>query len=137
MMGATFAPEAVVDGLKSRPRPLIVIVDDHEPLLRAMSFALESEGYRVRAYTDGQSLLEAGNLAPVDCFVIDYKLPDRDGIRLMADLREQGASGAMILITTAPSERLVAEAMGAGAPIVEKPLHGDALSRCIAAQINA
>jgi FixJ family two-component response regulator len=124
--------EAAMDALaKGSSDRLVAIVDDHEPLLRAMRFALETEGYKVNAFSDGDALLEAGDLGAVDCFVIDYKLPDRDGVRLIADLRGRGVDTAAILITTAPSERLRAEAARAGVPIVEKPLTGDALSRCI------
>src|SRR5262249_8979595 len=63
------------------------------------------------------------------CLVIDYKLPDIDGMDLARRLRGAGVTAPMILITSNPDARCRARAARDGAVIVEKPLLGDRLLR--------
>lgn len=42
----------------------IVLVDDDRNILTSLSFALETEGYRVESYTDGASALKGLTLHP-------------------------------------------------------------------------
>ena len=70
-------------------RPSILIVEDDHSLLSALTFALETEGFDVRPYHDGDSLLAETRRTEVDCLVIDLKLPGMDGLSLLATLREK------------------------------------------------
>jgi len=63
--------------------------------------------------------------------VIDYRLPDMDGVELAACLRGRGVDSPLILITTNPDARCRARAATCGAVIVEKPLLDDVLIRQI------
>jgi len=65
--------------------------------------------------------------------VIDYKLPDIDGMDLAQRLRGAGVTAPVILITSNPDARCRARAARSGAVIVEKPLLGDRLLRQIRA----
>lgn len=101
--------------------PAVVLVEDDASLLRALTFALEAEGLTVRSYrAAGEALLAAP--APADCLVIDFRLPDLDGLSLIAALRERGVRSPAILTTTNPDERTRRAAALAGVSIVEKPL---------------
>lgn len=114
------------------PSPCVLVVDDDAALLGALEFALQAEGYRVRGCADAEAALRvpADQLA---CLVIDYKLPDIDGMDLAHRLRSGGVTAPMILITSNPDARCRARAARAGAVIVEKPLLGDRLLRQIRA----
>jgi two-component system response regulator FixJ len=112
--------------------PCVLVVDDDAALLGALEFALQAEGYRVCSCADA----EAAMLAPaneVACLVIDYKLPDIDGMDLAQRLRNAGVTAPIILITSNPDARCRARAARGGAVIVEKPLLGDRLLREIRA----
>jgi FixJ family two-component response regulator len=112
--------------------PCVLVVDDDAALRGALEFALQAEGYQVRACPDAAAALEvpADQLA---CMVIDYRLPDLDGMDLAQRLRGAGVTAPMILITSNPDARCRARAARGGAVIVEKPLLGDRLLRQIRA----
>ena len=112
--------------------PCVLVVDDDPALLGALEFALKAEGYRVCSCPDGQAALGAP-AEPFACLVIDYRLPDIDGMDLGHRLRGAGVTAPMILITSNPDARCRARAARGGAVIVEKPLLGDRLLREIRA----
>ena len=126
-------PQRLPASLNRRPRRLsetlvnrrlpatIVLVEDDSSLRNALAFALEEEGYKVRAYDRGGSAL-AADQADADCLVIDLKLPDIDGLDLIDRLRTLGSRAPAIIITTNPDARQRRQAEGAGVAIVEKPL---------------
>ena len=112
--------------------PCVLVVDDDPALLGALEFALQAEGYRVRSCADAEAALQA----PVDqlaCLVIDYRLPEIDGMELAQRLHSAGVTAPVILITSNPDARCRARAARGGAVIVEKPLLGDRLLRQIRA----
>ena len=67
-----------------------------------------------------------------DCIVVDLRLPDMDGLALIAALRALGPQPRAILITTNPDDRLRRAASLADIVIVEKPLIGGELRQRIA-----
>lgn len=97
-----------------------MIVEDDASLLGALVFALEADGFEVRAFESATPLL----VAPVqaDCMVIDMKLPDMDGLTLISRLRIEGVWAPAVLITTNPDRRTRRMAKVMGVQIVEKPL---------------
>ena len=118
-------------------RPAVLIVEDDRSLLSALTFALDAEGFDVRPYHDGQSVLAEADEAEVDCLVIDLKLPSLDGLSLLALLRERNIRAPAILITSHPNRRCVNDARAAGVEIVEKPLLDGALGHAIERAVAA
>jgi len=112
-------------------RRMVVIVDDDPAVGNSLKFSLEIEGYTALVYGSGAAVLESADLPNAGCIVIDFYLPDMDGLDLLAQLRERGVHLAPILITTEPSAILRGRAEKAGAPIVEKPLLNSGLSDAI------
>ena len=122
--------------MDTRPRPnrsTVVIVDDDAAVRAALSFALEADGYQVRAFETAAAAFAAADLGEADCLVIDQNLPDEAGIDLLARLRARGERTPAVMITTNPGRNLVSRALALGAPLVEKPLLGDQLFACIRA----
>ena len=113
-------------------QPFVLVVDDDPALLGALEFALQAEGYRVRGCADAAAAMRVP-AEPLACLVIDYRLPDIDGMDLAQWLRAAGVTAPLILITSNPDARCRARAARAGAVIVEKPLLGDGLMRQIRA----
>ncbi|UTW55234.1 response regulator transcription factor [Kordiimonas sp. SCSIO 12610] len=66
----------------------IALVDDDRNILTSVTIALESEGFRVRTYPDGQKAWEALSKNPADLAVLDVKMPRMDGMELLRRLRE-------------------------------------------------
>jgi len=107
--------------------PVVIVVDDDAAVRGSLKFALEIEGFAVRAYSRGDDLLHDGALADCACFVIDQKLPGMNGLDVVAALRKQQIATPAILITSHPTIMLRERAARAGVPIVEKPLLGNML----------
>jgi DNA-binding NtrC family response regulator len=94
--------------------PTILVVDD-EPLIRfALSERLTDEGYRViEADTAASALAKAAD--GVDLVLLDYKLPDGDGIEVLKRLKERDPDALVVLLTAHVSVELAVEAMKQGA----------------------
>ncbi|MGR4866453.1 response regulator [Caulobacter sp. LARHSG274] len=105
----------------------IVLLDDDDALREAMTFALEAQGFRVRAYARPGLLPKAADLAATGCFVIDQLMPGETGLTLLHRLRAAGIASPAILITTGPSSEIQLAAARLAATIVEKPLLGERL----------
>lgn len=114
--------------LDPQPSMIVIVVDDDPAVRGALTFALELDGFAVRAYASAEALLAARDLPERGCFVLDYRLPGADALHLLEDLRRRGVALPAILITTLPSQALRREARQVGVPIVEKPLICDALT---------
>jgi two-component system, LuxR family, response regulator FixJ len=108
-------------------QPTVIVVDDDAAVLGSLKFALEIEGFAVRAYAKGDDLLTDASLGECACFIIDQKLPGLTGLEVVAALRQRCVAAPAILITSHPTIMLRERAAKAGVAIVEKPLLGNAL----------
>jgi DNA-binding NtrC family response regulator len=92
----------------------VLVVDDEELIRWSLS-------ERLRA--DGHDVVEAGSAAEaleraadgVDLVLLDYKLPDEDGVAVLRKLRELDPDTLVIMLTAHRDVSLVVEAMKAGA----------------------
>jgi len=81
----------------------IALVDDDRNILTSVSILLESEGYDVETYNDGQSALDAFNRKLPDLAVLDIKMPRMDGMELLQRLRQK-TSMPVIFLTSKDDE---------------------------------
>ena len=110
------------------PKAMIYVVDDDLDVLGSLQFLLETDGFDVRTFKSGAALLEDAAPAGADCFVIDYKMPNMNGIDLVKRLRNQHISAPIILITGYPDEHIPEMAATAGVHhVLRKPLLDDSL----------
>ena len=65
------------------------MVDDDRNILTSVSICLESEGFEVETYNDGQAALDAFNRKLPDMAVLDMKMPRMDGMELLQRLRQK------------------------------------------------
>jgi two-component system, OmpR family, response regulator ChvI len=68
----------------------IALVDDDRNILTSVAMTLESEGFTVRAFSDGAEALRGMAAEPVDLAILDIKMPRMDGLELLERLRKQG-----------------------------------------------
>jgi two-component system response regulator FixJ len=107
---------------------VVYVVDDDVDVLRSLRFLLETDGFTVKTFSSGASLLNAVRSTGVDCFVIDYKMPDMNGIDLAGRLRNRDIAAPVILITGYPDENISARAEAAGVRhVLLKPLLEESL----------
>jgi two-component system response regulator FixJ len=106
----------------------VFIVEPDSALRRSLNFSLGIDGYRVETYQDAEAFLAAAHdVTQGSCLVVDYRLPDMDGIQLIERLRASGSNLPAILIVTNPSADLARRVAEADIALVEKPLLGTTL----------
>jgi DNA-binding NtrC family response regulator len=108
--------------------PTLLIVDDETVVRRSIRRVCVAEGYRVvEAETAAQGLELFGTAKP-DVAVIDYMLPDGDGLGLLRALRALDSGTPIIILTGHGSIDLAVQAMREGADdFVTKPVELPAL----------
>ena len=65
----------------------ILIVEDSKSLAQTCKLQLESLGHTILMAETGQQALAHLRDNPIDCMLLDLKLPDMDGMALLARLR--------------------------------------------------
>ncbi|MEC8895988.1 MAG: response regulator [Planctomycetota bacterium] len=79
----------------------ILVVDDNEELLGAVSRLLELQGYTALTATSGEEALEMAGSELPDLILLDWILPGIDGIEVCRKLKnEESTRGIMVLLLT-------------------------------------
>jgi DNA-binding NtrC family response regulator len=107
---------------------LILVVDDEELLLVWMSERLRAAGYAVATASTGAEARELIIESNPALMLLDLRLPDGNGIRLLEGFREIDRELVVIIVTAYGEIQTAVEAVKAGAyDFVEKPVEIDGL----------
>jgi two-component system, OmpR family, response regulator MprA len=80
--------------------PMRILVVDDEPAVReSLRRALQLEGYAVELAGDGDEALERLSANSVDAVVLDVSMPRRDGLETCRQLRSEGNSIPVLMLT--------------------------------------
>lgn len=110
---------------------VILIVDDDEAVRESLRSLMKSEGFAVRAFSNGHDLLNEASLPAIGCLVVDYHMPAMNGLELVSALRGRGVSIPAILITSNPTKYVRDRAAAIAVLVVEKPRLGSYLLDCV------
>jgi len=105
----------------------LLVIDDDPAVRHSLKFSLEIEGFEVYTYSSGTKLLNDGNLPVASILIVNYRMPEINGLELVAKLRDRGISTPAILITGHPNDSLRQRATAAGVSVVEMPFLGNVL----------
>jgi FixJ family two-component response regulator len=112
--------------------PCIAIVDDDPAVLRALSRLLRSRAFRVTTYGSGKELLAALPNGVPECLIIDFQMPDMNGLELQQHLIRNGTTVPAILITAHGDAAILSQpAQDSFVARLRKPLHDEALFSAI------
>ncbi len=110
----------------------IFIVDDEESVLESMAFMLESYGYRVETFSQGQAFLDAIDTDQVGCVLLDSRMPGLRGQDVQKILSNQNSALSIIYLTGHGDIPMAVDALKNGAiDFFQKPVDGDSLVNAI------
>jgi CheY-like chemotaxis protein len=93
----------------------ILVVEDEEIMRESLVDWFSSEDHKVDAAGDGDKALEDFKLDDYDVMIVDLKLPGRDGLSVLSEVRVKNPKVKVIIITAYPSVETAVEAMRRGA----------------------
>jgi signal transduction histidine kinase len=120
----------------------IVIVDDSEADLVSLSRLLRrtfGPATQIRQAEDGAAALDILGREAIDVALVDYLLPDMDGMVLLTAIRQANPRTATILLTGQGNEMVAAEAIKSGAReyLLKRDLDAVTLSRTVTQALAA
>jgi FixJ family two-component response regulator len=114
-------------------RVRVAIIEDEEPVRKALVFQLSTAGLEVIAYSSAEELLESVDAKDFDCVVADVYLPRMNGLQLQEVLNRTYPYASIIFITGHGDLALGMHAMRKGAvDFLEKPVDDQVLLSSIA-----
>lgn len=93
----------------------ILVVEDEERLARLISRVLSEEGYKAETAADGRSALARALAEHFDMLIVDWMLPDLDGIQVIRRLRAAEVSVPALMLTARGQVEDRVEGLDAGA----------------------
>lgn len=106
----------------------ILIVDDEKVITDLTSMVLSSRGFSVHTVASGREALVAAAVLKPALVLLDYMMPELDGMQVLRALRTQFPEIYVIMFTGKGSEELAVELMKAGASdYVRKPFNNQDL----------
>ncbi len=118
------------------PPELVHIVDDDADVRNSVAFLMRSAGLEVQTYESGTALLDVAT-SLTGCIVTDVRMPDMDGLTLLAKLRERGVQAPVVVITGHGDVPMAVAAMKAGAfDFLEKPFDDEVFLAVVRAALD-
>lgn len=114
------SPEEIRTGGEKSPRRVLVV--DDEPLIRwAASSTLAAAGFTVIEASDVAGARRVAAAAPLDLALLDFRLPDGDGVALMQEIHAAQPACRFVMMTAFRTPELTANAADEHVPVLDKP----------------
>lgn len=111
----------------------VLIVEDNEDLCQTLADVLRKEGNKVRTCYNGEHALAILKKDIIDLVLLDIKLPDYNGIKILETIKEMDPDILVIVITALTDAQPAVDAMKMGAyDYLMKPFELDELKLVVA-----
>ena len=115
----------------------VLVIDDDENIRKVVTAILEDEGYTVESVDTAKKGIEKSEKSFYNLALIDVRLPDMQGIELLAKLRDTKPKMRKIIVTGYPTLQNAVAAVNQGADAyVMKPFDVEKLLRTIKEQLQ-
>ncbi len=124
--------------MKNLSRARILVVDDEENIRKSLKMILEYEGYEFLQASDAEEAMEKiDETLGLDLVLLDVKLPGRDGLDILSEIKGRAQSPEVIMISGHGTIQTAVEATKRGAfEFLEKPLHRERVLLSIRNALN-
>ena len=117
----------------NKARTLVAVVDDEEPIRKAMTRLLRSAGLDVETFPSGTEFFHSLKHHHPDCVLLDLHMPGMDGFEVLGRLEREGLHLPIIVTTGHDSAEARDRAMAARpAAYLRKPVDDGTLLDAIA-----
>ncbi|MFZ5471345.1 MAG: sigma-54-dependent transcriptional regulator [Myxococcota bacterium] len=108
--------------------PTVLVVDDEKNILLTLNQALQLAGYKTELAASGQLALDLLSAKPVDCVLMDVKMPDVDGLSALERMKKARPELPVIMMSGHGTIDTAVKATHLGArDFLEKPIARDRL----------
>lgn len=110
----------------------VLIVDDDDTLRATLKKIFDKAGFQTRTARNAQEAVKFFAEEPWDLVLADLKLPRRDGLSLLDELRELRPDAKVVIMTAYGDQGTQQDALSRGAfAYLDKPVsRGELLSLC-------
>lgn len=121
----------------ANPRPLIAVIDDEEPVRKALERLLRAAGFGVEIFADGTEFLRSLEVHRPDCAVLDLHMPQVTGFDIQARLKTDFPGVPVVILTGQDSPEAYERAIAGGATAYHrKPVDSQALIDSITSALS-
>ncbi|HOW35659.1 MAG TPA: response regulator [Candidatus Omnitrophota bacterium] len=90
-------------------KKVILLVDDQEDLRKVIGLRIKSWGYDLIEAQNGQEGIDAAKTQNPDIIILDYMMPDMDGISVLAEIRKTNKTIPVVMFTAYPNKMSMLE----------------------------
>jgi DNA-binding response OmpR family regulator len=85
--------------VEAPPPPRVLVVEDEEKTRDSLAEGLRLETWNVETAATGEEALGSIERKPFDLVVLDWMLPDHDGLEILRQLRQRGRETPVLMLT--------------------------------------
>jgi DNA-binding NtrC family response regulator len=116
----------------------IVVVDDEPTIVLMCRRVLESQGHAVQGFTSVQAALSQLQAEDADLLVVDYKMPELNGLEFIQRAWAIRPALRVVMITAHGTREVIGRATQSGVKsVVLKPFTPSELAKGVAAAVGA
>jgi DNA-binding NtrC family response regulator len=112
--------------------PRVLVIEDDLSIRRVLSMALEDEGYVVDTARNGREAIRKSRSNFFNLALIDIRLPDMEGTRLLTEMKDTVPRMVKIIVTGYPGLQNAIDAVNLGADAyIVKPFKMEDLLKAV------
>ena len=116
----------------------VLVLDDDESMLTAVSRQLRLQGYQVESFLRARDVLEYLQQGEAECLVADLEMPEMSGLELQEAVAQAGYRLSIVFLTGHGDVQSAVKALHTGAiDFLEKPVEQEDLMSAVAKGVDA
>src|SRR5580698_877254 len=118
-------------------QPIVFVVDDDISMREALESLIGNSGWRPETFASGEEFLRHAPIRRASCLLLDYGLPDLNGLQIQQRIAAERPDMSIIFITGRGDVPITVKAMKAGAvEFLTKPFKSETLIGAIETAIQ-